>query len=132
MTPEPEARVEGPARVVEMCVPYWVRIGERAISQKFLYREDAEYMAKDINEQLAPILSQARHSAIEEAQRICKKLLRCQVIHVGYPDGFTCLDIMDEAESHRDRFTPEWGKRVREGKELCDACSALRQLKTEG
>jgi hypothetical protein len=63
----------------------------------------------------------------------------CRVIHSGYPKGWSCIDVQDDAlaaqrgESSRTRWSSEgsmgaWRDRVAAGERLCRGCRARRVL----
>lgn len=81
-------------------------------------------------EKVAVILMDAVDATVKEL----KKLPGCQVIHMGYPKGSTCIDQMEAANEYTGGAWVVKGERIcdgikdplladlREGNHLCDQC----------
>jgi hypothetical protein len=54
-------------------------------------------------------------------------LSNCQIVHGGYPTGFTCLDVQRSAMDSPNGYGPEYGEALRAGKHLCSGCR-IRQV----
>jgi len=65
---------------------------------------------------------------IDELKKELTKFSICKVIHLGYPEGFTCIDKLEYTKTNPKNYTDDFRKQLINGVHLCSACKVYRVL----